>query len=109
MKKLWQKLKIRWGIESNVQVFIILMVFAITGMSSIRVGHAFLDLIGITKDNFMESTLGHMLYYTCRVISILIVYKFILIIVGTLFGQFHFFWRFIKRFLKIFDLRRLFH
>ncbi|MCY3998483.1 MAG: diacylglyceryl transferase [Flavobacteriaceae bacterium] len=109
MKKVWRKLKKRWGIQSDFQVLIILLVFAITGMTSLEVSHAFLDFIGLTKENFVDSLFGNTLYYTCRIMSILIVYKFILIIVGTLFGQFKFFWNFIKRFLRIFGFGRLFN
>jgi len=108
LKKIWRNLKIRWGIKSDFQVLIILVVFAITGMTSLRVGHLLLDFIGITKENlYLDNILGSIPYYTLRVISILVVYKFILLIVGSIFGQFNFFWNFIKRFLRVIGFRRL--
>ena len=43
-----KKLKERWNVNSNKQLVIILLVFAITGFSSLELAKPFLSLIGIT-------------------------------------------------------------
>ena len=45
------KLKKKWGIETNFQIIIILIVFAITGSLSLVVSDPLLNLIGLTKEN----------------------------------------------------------
>ena len=107
MKLLFLKLKKRWGIKSNFQIIIILIVFAITGTLSLEVGHLVLEGFGIKKSNFKNLLLGIYLYWTCRILCILIVYKMILLTVGFLFGQFTFFWNIVKKMLKRIGFKRL--
>lgn len=87
-------LKQKWGITSNVQFIIILVVFAITGSTSAWITRPVLEMIGITKDS-----LHPLVYWPLSLILILPVYKVLLIIIGTLFGQHMFFWNFVKKML----------
>lgn len=87
-------LKERWGITSNFQMVIILFVFAITGSTSAYITRPVLAMIGITKE-----TLNPFVYWPLSLILILPVYKIMLIIIGTLFGQHKFFWNFVKKML----------
>ena len=86
------KLKERWGITSNFQLVIILIVFAITGSTSAWVTRPILAFIGIEKD-----TMNPFIYWPLSLLLILPVYKILLIIIGTIFGQYRFFSQFVKK------------
>jgi hypothetical protein len=89
-----KKLKERWGVNSNKQIFIILLVFAITGFSSLQLAKPFLSLIGIP-----ETFEPHWLYRVLRLLLIFPIYQVILVFIGYIFGQFSFFWEFEKKML----------
>lgn len=88
------KLKQRWNVDSNFQLFIIILVFAITGSTSALIAKPILSFIGITKES-----VSLWLYYPLYIIIILPIYKVLLFLIGTLFGQRTFFWNFIKKML----------
>ncbi|MDO5638043.1 MAG: diacylglyceryl transferase [Myroides sp.] len=88
------KLKEKWEVTSNFQLVIIFIVFAITGSTSAYVTRPILEVIGITKDSMHP-----VLYWPLSLILILPVYKVLLIIIGTVFGQHIFFWNFVKKML----------
>lgn len=90
------KLKTRWGIESNWQIVIILIVFAITGFSSLFARRLIFPLIGVeAADPFWYKTVIWLL-------TIFPVYNILLLTYAALFGQFHFFWRFFKKMMRRF-------
>lgn len=88
------KLKQRWNVTSNWQLIIIFIVFAITGFSSLQLAKPFLSLIGI-PENFNP----HWLYRVLRLILIFPIYQILLVVIGSIFGQFTFFWEFEKKML----------
>jgi hypothetical protein len=89
-----EKLKQRWGINSTFQILKIFIVFGITGSTAAWISEPLCDFLGINSTN-----LNIIIYWTFRVLLITIAYKFILIFVAFLFGEFHFFWNFIKKLL----------
>ncbi|GIZ07600.1 DUF6787 family protein [Flavobacterium sp. UMI-01] len=89
-----KKLKERWGIESNFQLTIIFIVFAITGSTSAWLSRYVCDWIGLT-----EEVLG-LLYTPIRLILIFPIYQVLLVLIGLIFGQFKFFWAFEKKMLR---------
>ena len=95
MKKLFKKMKTKWEIKSNFQFFIINLVFAISGFSSLLISRPLLNLFRINSDS-----LNWYLYYPLRILIIFIAYQFTLLIVAFLFGQFDFFWKQEKKILK---------
>ena len=96
------KLKQRWGITSNFQFVIIFIVFAIPGSASAWLSKPFCVWLGITKDDFGG-------WFTLiRLIIIFPIYQVLLVAIGTIFGQFSFFWAFEKRMLKSMGLGFLF-
>ncbi|WP_274474289.1 DUF6787 family protein [Mangrovimonas aestuarii] len=101
-----EKLKARWGISSNKQLIIIFTVFAVTGSSSVFVTTPLLEVLGITKDNLSDYTLGKLLYYILKTITIFPVYQVLLVSFGWIFGQFSFFWAFEKKMLSRIGLKR---
>ncbi|MEX0273320.1 MAG: DUF6787 family protein [Flavobacteriaceae bacterium] len=103
------KLKQRWGITSNVQLVVILIVFAITGSSSVYVAKPFLDWIGLDRTGFPDAWWGGTAYWTLRLLAIFPFYQVLLVLFGWLFGQFRFFWNFEKKMLSRMGLGFLFH
>lgn len=89
-----KRLKEKWGVTYNFQLTIIFIVFALTGSTSAYITKPILGLIGITKESMHP-----LMYWPLSLILILPVYKVLLIIIGTLFGQHTFFWNFVKKML----------
>jgi hypothetical protein len=83
------KLKQRWGITTNRQLIVILIVFAITGSLAAQLGKPLTILLGISED--------YWLFWPIRILIVLPIYKVILLMVAWIFGEFDFFWNFIKR------------
>ena len=90
-----EKIKELLKVESYLQLAIVLIVFAITGSLSLVVSDYLLILLNINKKDF-----GIIAYYILRILIIFPVYQFLLIIIGTIFGEFRYFWNFEKKFLK---------
>lgn len=89
---MFEKLKKRWQIESNFQLILILIVFSITGSASAWVSKPFAEWMGLSNE-----MMPMWLFTLVRLIIIFPIYNLILIIIGTLFGQFKFFWAFEKK------------
>ena len=96
------KLKQRWGIETNFQLTLIFIVFAITGSASAWLSEPFCIWLGITSEE-----LGHW-FTPVRLILIFPIYQVLLVLIGFLFGQFKFFWTFEKKMLKRMGLEFIF-
>ena len=85
-----QKLQERWKVNSAFQVAIILLVFACTGLTVVFFKR---PLFNYLFDGAIPAA-ASIFYY----ILILPVYNIFLLFYGFVFGQFHFFWNFEKRF-----------
>ena len=97
-----EKLKKRWEIESNFQFAVIFIVFALTGSASAWLSKPFCLWLGITKDD-----LG-LLFTPARLILIFPIYQVLLVLIGSLFGQFKFFWGVVQKMLTRLGLGFLF-
>lgn len=86
--------KQRWNIQSNAQLTVIIIVFALTGSASAWLSKPFCLLLGITKDE-----LGFW-FTPVRLLLIFPIYQVLLVLIGFLFGQFEFFWKFEKKMLR---------
>lgn len=95
-----EKLKSRWGIEHNWQIIVIIIVFAVTGSTASYIGKPILNYFNITSE-----TLGSFGYWTTRIIILFIMYQFLLVFFGWLFGQYKFFWNFEKKMLRRIGLK----
>ena len=87
-----ENLKKRWGINSNLQVIKIIIVFGITGSLAAWLSKPFISFLNIVDE-------GTFLSWILRLIIIFPIYQIILIIVATLFGEFKWFWNFLKKML----------
>lgn len=97
-----KRFKEKWNISSNYQLAIILIVFAITGSLSLYVSRPVLEALSINKE--ICST---WLYWPLRIIIVFPIYQILILIIGTIFGQFKFFWKFEKKFLKRIGFKNL--
>lgn len=95
------KLENRWVVKQKWELIRIFIVFAVTGTSSMFVSRPVIALLGITKEN-----LNPLLYWFLFIIIGIIFYQILLVFFGWLFGQFEFFWKFEKKMLKHFGLKR---
>ena len=97
-----EKLKARWGIDSNWQIILIILVFAVTGSTSVYITKPILGFFGIIKENFDYT----FFYYCLKILLVFPIYQFLLVFFGWLFGQFHFFWNFEKKMLRRIGFKR---
>ncbi|QYA26576.1 diacylglyceryl transferase [Gramella sp. MT6] len=98
-----KKLKDRWGIDSNWQLIIIFIVFAITGSTAAKLASPVVNLLGIDQETSHWSV-----YWFSRIVLIFPIYQVLLICFGWIFGQFQFFWAFEKKMLTRMGLSKVF-
>ena len=87
-----EKLKAKWNIESNFQIIMILIVFSVTGSVAVLITKPILEFFNVQRE-----ILSPYVFWPIKILLIFPVYQFMLLIVGTLFGQFKFFWEFQKK------------
>jgi len=97
-------LKTKWNIKSNFQLTIIFIVFGITGSLSVVVSDPLLNFIGLEKD-----MMSPWIFTPLRLLIVFPVYQVLILIIGASFGQFNFFWNFVKKMLSSMGLSRLFN
>ena len=88
-------LKKIFKVSSIIQLTIIFLVFAITGSLSLYLSDFVLLFFNISQENF-----NSIIYWLTRVLLIFPIYQILLIIVGTIFGEFEYFWNFEKKMLR---------
>jgi hypothetical protein len=86
------KLRERWGLTSNRQIWLVLLVFCLTGTTVMLLKKGLFKWSGIDQTEY--KTTVSILYY----IFILPVYQGLLLAYGYLFGLHTFFWEKEKRF-----------
>lgn len=84
------KLKQRWNLQSVGQVIVVLIVFACTGMTVVKLKDPLLEFFA---GDAADTVLASVIYY----LLILPIYNVFLLAYGFLFGQFSFFWEFEKK------------
>ena len=95
-----EKIRNFFKVNSNYQLLIINIVFAVTGTTALFASDYLLDIFSINYENY-----GNLIYWLSRIIFIIPVYQVLLIIYGTIFGQFSYFWEMDKKTLhKIFSI-----
>ena len=89
-----KKLKEKWGVKSNFQLIIILIVFSVTGSIAVWIAKPILDFSGLDR-----TALSPWVFWPIRILIIFPIYQVLIVIIGALFGQFRFFWNFEKKML----------
>ena len=90
-----KKLVIKFKANSIRHLFIIFIIFALSGSGSLFISSPILIVLGLDK-----LITFYPLYIFVRIILIIPIYQFILIIIASLFGEFDYFWKFEKKFLQ---------
>jgi len=88
-----EKLLKFFKVDNYLRLFIIFTVFGITGSLSVVLGKYL--LISIFSSNILNSEF----YWLIRILLIFPLYQILLIIIGTLFGEFKYFWAIEKKIL----------
>ena len=96
-----KRLKEKWGITSNFQFIIILIVFSVTGSLAVWVAKPILELVGLDK-----SAVSPCVFWPIRIAIIFPIYQVMIVVIGALFGQFKFFWAFEKKMLVRLGFKR---
>ena len=96
-----KRLKEKWGITSNFQFIIILIVFSVTGSLAVWVAKPILELVGLDK-----SAVTPWMFWPIRIAIIFPIYQVMIVVIGALFGQFKFFWAFEKKMLVRLGFKR---
>jgi hypothetical protein len=104
----FNRLKNKWAVESNLQLVIIFVVFAITGSSSVKIAKPLLELMGVEMSAFENIFLGSVIYWILRILIVFPIYQILLLFFGTIFFQFKFFWKFEKKILSRMGFKRFF-
>lgn len=98
---MFEKLKARWGINNNFQIILILIVFSITGSFTAWVSKPVVDWLGLT-----DAHLPLWILIPVRLVLVLPIYCTLLVILGSLFGQYKFFSNFVKKMISRFIPKR---
>ena len=89
------KLVKKFQANSVQHLVIIFFVFALSGSGSLFISSPILKALSLE-----ELISPYPLYIFVRIILIIPIYQLLLIIIASLFGQFNYFWKFEKKFLK---------
>ena len=91
------KLRKSFKAENNWHLFIIFLVFAISGTLSVIVSGPIINFLKINE--LIDS---YSLYLTIKILIIFPVYQIVLLVVGSFFGQYRYFLDFEKKMLMRF-------
>ena len=105
---MFRRLKEKWNVDSNRALFVIFLVFALTGSSSVKLAKPFLELIGWHKEAFDTHWVWLVVYYAVRILIIFPLYQVLLLCFGWLLGQFSFFCAFEKKMLARMGFKKYF-
>lgn len=94
MNEIYEKLKRRWGVDTFWQVILILVIFAITGMTALYIKKIVFTLLGY------DAQTPFWLKAVTWFFTVLPSYQVLFLFYGFLFGQFDFVWRFEKKSLE---------
>ncbi len=86
-----EQLKKIFKVSSTYQLIVVFVVFGITGSLSLFISDYILEILNLS--NFIIS-----------ILTVLIIYQILLIIIGTLFGEFKYFWAMEKKILSRFKI-----
>lgn len=87
------KLKKKWKVESNTQLFLILCTFAVTGTSTAFISRQITTWVGFNDQTWWFWP------FLVRMAVLVFGYQVIILLVSIVFGQFRFFWNYEKKIL----------
>jgi hypothetical protein len=91
------KLRSFFKVNSNYQLFMVNLVFAVTGTTALYSA----DII-LANISFIENSSSKVFYWSMRILLVLPIYQVLLILIATVFGEFKYFWNIEKKMLRRF-------
>ena len=88
-----EKLINLFKVKNLKQLVIVFLVFSITGSLSVVLGEPVINFF------FEDGFENNLYFWITRIIIIFPLYQILLIIIGTIFGEFRYFWRIEKKIL----------
>ena len=92
--QIMNKIRNLFKVETNFQLLKVNIVFAATGTASIYVAGIVINVLGLNL-----YILGDFFYWVLRIMLLIPVYQVLLIVIGSIFGEFKYFWRIEKKML----------
>ena len=99
---MFERLKIKWKISSNLQLTKIFIVFSITGSFAAAISSPVTENLGINSQN-----LDWYIYWPVRIVVITLIYQVALLVVAAIFFELKFFWELEKKFLRRIGFKNL--
>ncbi len=93
------RLKEKWKVKNSGQFVLILIAFALTGSTVLIIKKPIVDYFTVDGE---KSTIFTIIYFIC----ILPIYNIILLLYGSLLGQFDFFWNYEKKMIDRFRRKK---
>ena len=90
-----QNLIKKFKAKSKVHLLVIFIIFGLSGSFSLWISSPIMSALDLK--NMLNN---YPLYIFLRFLIIIPIYQIILIVIATIFGEFNYFWRFEKQFLK---------
>jgi hypothetical protein len=97
---MFEKLKQKWKVDSNLQLFLILCTFAVTGTTTAWISREITAWVGFDETTFW------LWKALLRFFILVFGYQAIILAVSLFFGQFRFFWNYEKKILAWMGLIR---
>ena len=99
---MFERLKLKWKISSNLQLAKIFIVFSITGSFAAAISSPVSEILGINSHN-----IDWYIYWPVRIVVITLIYQVALLVVAAIFIELTFFWEFEKKFLRKIGFKNL--
>lgn len=98
---MFKKLKERWQLKTNWDVFVVLFIFSVTGSSTVLIRKPLFHLMGIDGDT------SYWIKVPLYILIIFPSYQLLLLFFGFIFRQWEFVWNFEKKMLRRFGFKNL--
>ena len=85
----------KFNAKSKAHLLVIFLVFGLSGSFSLWISYPIISALNLK--NILNN---YPLYLFFRILIIIPIYQLILIVVASIFGEFQYFWKFEKKFLK---------
>ena len=93
---MFQNLINKFNAKSKLHLLVIFLVFGLSGTFSLWISSPI--MLALDLKNILNN---YPLYIFFRALIIIPIYQLILIVVASIFGEFQYFWKFEKKFLKL--------
>ena len=98
------KLKKRYNLDSNLDLALVFILFAVTGSSSVKVGRIVLNVLNVSED------MNPWIFWPIRILVVFVIYQLLFVVFGFIIGLLSkpvwgFAWWFEKKMLSRFGIK----